>query len=291
VENPEVTVVLMPAARVLFVDDEPNIALTMPVILRQHGYDVTGVGSVNEALAQISATPFDVLISDLNIGHPGDGFTVVSAMRRTHPTCITLILTGYPGFDTALEAIRSQVDDYLIKPAPIPNLIKLIEQKLKNPKSGHVVANKRVAQILRERVFEITQRALQEMKSDPLLGALPLADELRIEHTPRTVEELAAMLESTEPEQPRRETIQSAVARGEKRYKQGYSIPQLATCVRLLERAIFDVIHEHMLSLNLSYFMFDLKRLSDMLGLQLEHMLIAYLDEERRSPRLAGQPR
>lgn len=290
-ENPEVTVVLMPAARVLFVDDEPNIALTMPVILRQHGYDVTGVGSVNEALAQISATPFDVLISDLNIGHPGDGFTVVSAMRRTHPTCITLILTGYPGFDTALEAIRSQVDDYLIKPAPIPNLIKLIEQKLKNPKSGHVVANKRVAQILRERVFEITQRALQEMKSDPLLGALPLADELRIEHTPRTVEELAAMLESTEPEQPRRETIQSAVARGEKRYKQGYSIPQLATCVRLLERAIFDVIHEHMLSLNLSYFMFDLKRLSDMLGLQLEHMLIAYLDEERRSPRLAGQPR
>jgi ActR/RegA family two-component response regulator len=291
VENPEVTVVLMPAARVLFVDDEPNIALTMPVILRQHGYDVTGVGSVNEALAQISATPFDVLISDLNIGHPGDGFTVVSAMRRTHPTCITLILTGYPGFDTALEAIRSQVDDYLIKPAPIPNLIKLIEQKLKNPKSGHVVANKRVAQILRERVFEITQRALQEMKSDPLLGALPLADELRIEHTPRTVEELAAMLESTEPAQPRREMIQSAAARGEKRYKQGYSIPQLATCVRLLERAIFDVIHEHMLSLNLSYFMFDLKRLSDMLGLQLEHMLIAYLDEERRSPRLAGQPR
>ena len=66
---------------------------------------------------------FDVLISDLNIGQPGDGFTVVSAMRRSQPACITLILTGYPGFDTALEAIRSQVDDYLIKPAAIPTLI------------------------------------------------------------------------------------------------------------------------------------------------------------------------
>ena len=78
----------------------------MPAILRQHGYDVTAVGTVNEALAQITSAPFDVLISDLNIGHPGDGFTVVSAMRRTQPTCITLILTGYPGFDSALEAIR-----------------------------------------------------------------------------------------------------------------------------------------------------------------------------------------
>jgi ActR/RegA family two-component response regulator len=259
----------------------------MPLILRQHGYDVTAVGSVNEALAQISSAPFDVLISDLNIGHPGDGFTVVSAMRRTHPTCITLILTGYPGFDSALEAIRSQVDDYLIKPTPIPSLISLIEQKLKNPKSGQVVANKRVSQILRENVCEITQRTLREMKADPLLGALPLADEQRIEYTPGTIEELAAMLESAEPEQAAGEFIQSTVLRGAKRYKQSYTIPQLAACVRLLERAIFDMIHEHMLSLNLSYFMFDLKRLNDILGIQLEHTLMAY--EEQRSRQATGQ--
>ncbi len=275
----------MRAARVLFVDDEASLIITMPLILRQHGYEVTAVGSVNEALAQISSAPFDVLISDLNIGHPGDGFTVVSAMRRTHPRCITLILTGYPGFDSALEAIRSQVDDYLIKPAPIPNLINLIEQKLKNPKSGHVAANKRISQILRENVSEITQRTLRELKADPLLGALPIADAQRIEFTPCTIEELAAMLESAEPEPAAEKVIQST--REAKRYTQGYTTPQLAASVRLLERAIFDVIHEHMLSLNLSYFMFDLKRLSDILGIQLEHTLTAY--EEQRSRHVTGQ--
>jgi YesN/AraC family two-component response regulator len=36
------------------------------------------------------------------------------------PKCVTLILTGYPGFDSALKALRNQVDDYLIKPADIP---------------------------------------------------------------------------------------------------------------------------------------------------------------------------
>lgn len=279
----------MAQARVLFVDDEPGIVLTMRAILQQHGYAVTAVGSVDAALAQISSASFDVLISDLNIGHPGDGFTIVSAMRRTHPSCVTLILTGYPGFDTALEAIRSQVDDYLVKPAPIPSLIALIEEKLKSPRARRAVANKRVSQVLKENLFDITQRALREMKADALLGAIPLSDELRIEYTPQTIAELVAMLESAEPAQIAREMIQSAVARGTIRYQQGYTIPQVAGYMRLLERAIFSVIHEHMLSINLSYFMSDMQRLNDSLGIQLEHTLMAYLDAERLGHRRTAQ--
>jgi DNA-binding NtrC family response regulator len=119
----------MAPVRVLFVDDEPGIRITMPQILRRHGLSVRAVATVNQALAEITSAQFDVLISDLNIGQPGDGFTVVNAMRRTHPNCVTLILTGYPD-ETALEAIRSQVDGYLIKPARIPMLMSLIEEKL-----------------------------------------------------------------------------------------------------------------------------------------------------------------
>jgi CheY-like chemotaxis protein len=275
--------------RVLFVDDEPSLCLTMPEILRQQGYKVTAVGTVNEALTQITTAQFDVLISDLNIGHPGDGFTVVSAMRRTQPTCITLILTGYPGFDSALEAIRSQVDDYLIKPAVIPSLINLIEQKLKNPKPGTSGATKRISQILREETFEITQRALSEMKSNPALGAVPLTDEERIEIMPRTLSELARLLESVESEQASEEAIQSAKMHGIKRYQQGYTIPLLATEVRLLDQAVYDVIHEHMRSLNLSYFMFDLKRLNAYLGIRLEHAQIAFLNVKERIGHQSGQ--
>jgi len=120
----------MESVRVLFVDDEPGIRLTMPQILRRHGLSVRAVGTVNHALAEITSAQFDVLISDLNIGQPGDGLTVVSAMRSMQPNCVTLILTGYPGFETALEALRNQVDVYLIKPADVPTLVSLIEKKL-----------------------------------------------------------------------------------------------------------------------------------------------------------------
>src|SRR5712671_3465231 len=121
------------SVRVLFVDDESSIRITLPAILEQAGFHVTTAATVPEALDFIRKEKFDVLLSDLNIGQPGDGFTVVSAMRRTQPEAVTLILTGYPDFDTALQALRSQVDDYLTKPADIKYLIQAITQKLTLP--------------------------------------------------------------------------------------------------------------------------------------------------------------
>ena len=151
----------------------------MPQILKAHGFDVTSVGSVAEAISRIASQSFDVLISDLNIGEPGDGFTVVSAMRRTQPQCFTFILTGYPAFETALQAIRSQVDDYLLKPAPIAELVKIIEQKLKSAKNKPIapMATKRIADIIRENTAKIVPRTLAAIQTEPELAALPLTDE------------------------------------------------------------------------------------------------------------------
>jgi len=76
--------------------------------------------------------------------------------------------------------------------------------------------------------------------------------------------------------------LQNVEVWGMKRHQQGYTIPLLATRVRLMECAIHDVIHENLLSLNLSYFMFDLKRLNNSLGMQLEHTLQAFVDTEHQ---------
>src|SRR5258708_12854788 len=119
--------------RLLLVDDEEVIRITLTAILSKYGFDVSAAASVPEALQKITSEKFDILLSDLNIGNPGDGLTVVSAMRRTQPDAGTMILTGYPAFETALEAIRQQVDDYIVKPANIPALVNTIESKLPTP--------------------------------------------------------------------------------------------------------------------------------------------------------------
>jgi YesN/AraC family two-component response regulator len=281
----------MEAVRVLFVDDEPAIAQTMGAILRHRGYEVTAVGTVGAALAQIATSRFDVLVSDLNIGFAGDGFTVVSAMRRTHPECITLILTGYPGFDSALEAIRSQVDDYLVKPVPPTTLIDLIEQQRGKQTVSRRPVSKELWQLLRENVAEITQRALGEMKADPQLGALPISDERRVKTVPSRLEELAKMLETDKEVRLTETYVRHGMERALDRFEQGYTIPLLATHVRLVERAIFNVIHENLASLNLSHFMFDLKRMHDSMGIQLEHTLVAFLEvqEQRCDPHKPGR--
>jgi ActR/RegA family two-component response regulator len=105
----------MKRSKLLFVDDDESSRQMLPVILTENGFDVTTVATVAEAISEINRQPFDILLSDLNIGQPGDGFTVVSAMRRIQPQARTYLLTGYPDFDSALEAIRRQVDDYLTK--------------------------------------------------------------------------------------------------------------------------------------------------------------------------------
>jgi CheY-like chemotaxis protein len=53
--------------------------------LERCGFDVVAVATVRDALRCIATQTFDVLLSDLHMPHAGDGFTVVSAMRHTHP--------------------------------------------------------------------------------------------------------------------------------------------------------------------------------------------------------------
>jgi DNA-binding NtrC family response regulator len=116
--------------RLLFVDDEPNIRLTLPPVLEQHGFQVQVAASLFEALAAIRNHTFDVVLSDLNINAEGDGFTVIYTAHEANPACVTILLTGYPAFETALQAFHTEVDDYFVKPADIAALLSTIERKL-----------------------------------------------------------------------------------------------------------------------------------------------------------------
>ncbi|MBV9085940.1 MAG: response regulator [Acidobacteriaceae bacterium] len=267
----------MPHNRVLFVDDEPNIRLTLPKILEQHGFNVTVAATVTEALNAINLHEFDVLVSDLNIGHPADGFMVVSAMRRAQPSCVNLILTGYPAFETALRAMQAQVDDYLVKPAEIEQLVGVIQQKTSARQAAATgLAVTTIAELLRKSTDEIQRIALRNMKADTELGALSMSDENRVGHVSDIVRELAAMLErgATHGLSPPR--AESAARHGRLRQQQGYTAPMLVADARAVQRAIFRVVQDRILELNLSLLVTDLSSVVDNLQWQLHEALRAF---------------
>ena len=117
--------------RLLLVDDDRNIQFTLSPALQEHGYEVQIAATVVEALDQIAKSGFEVLISDLNVSERNDGFKVVGAMRQSNPRSVIILLTGYPAFESALEGIHHEVDDYIVKPADYDALIQTLEKKLK----------------------------------------------------------------------------------------------------------------------------------------------------------------
>src|SRR3989441_3341417 len=58
------------------------------------------------------------------------GFTVVQAMREANPDAVTILLTAYPAFETAVHSIREEVDDYFTKPADVDAIVSTIDRKL-----------------------------------------------------------------------------------------------------------------------------------------------------------------
>ena len=116
--------------KILLVDDNEQVRTSLCAVLEVSQFRVTAATNVGEALHLIDTEPFDVLLCDLHMPGAGDGFTVVSAMRHTNPDAVTLVFTGYPALEQAMDAILLQADEILVKPLAIPTLLALIREKL-----------------------------------------------------------------------------------------------------------------------------------------------------------------
>jgi DNA-binding NtrC family response regulator len=84
--------------------------------LRANGFDVILADGVTQSLKLISTESLDVLITDLHMPNPSDGFAVVTAMRHSQPDALTLRVSGYPDVKRAMEAIVLEAGEILVKP-------------------------------------------------------------------------------------------------------------------------------------------------------------------------------
>jgi YesN/AraC family two-component response regulator len=99
----------------LIVDDDPFILEGIGEDLKSNGYEVTRASSGESAVQLLESTHFDLVITDLVMGST-NGIQVLKKTKEIDSDIQVIILTGYGDIDSAIDALRSQVDDFLLKP-------------------------------------------------------------------------------------------------------------------------------------------------------------------------------
>ena len=244
--------------------------------LESRGFDVVTAATVNEALRFISTEKFDVLLSDLHMPDAGDGFTVVSAMRHTHPQAVTLVLSGYPALQEAMSAILLEADEVLAKPIGIAAIAEIIQTKLTNPVVRPLMKKERVATIL-ERDLETTiQHWMTKVERNDELMHVPLNYQDRTGHLPKLLHDLVLRLHLA----PNAEIPLSSAARdhGILRHKQGYSVPMIVEESRILQVSIFNTLQNNLKSVEFSTVLLDVMTIADEVDSQLKQQMLGFTE-------------
>jgi DNA-binding response OmpR family regulator len=118
-----------PIRKILLIDDEPNLRLTLAAILQKAGYQVVMAENGMIALAAMRANCFDLAFLDLKMPDI-NGLELLPKLHQIDNGLPVLILTAHASLDSSLEAIKLGARDYLLKPIDPPSLLIRVSEIL-----------------------------------------------------------------------------------------------------------------------------------------------------------------
>lgn len=126
--------------RVLVVDDDDGVRRVLRRVVEQIGCAVDTASNGQEALEQLRAQPYDLVITDLRMPQM-DGSTLVRACRTQFPLTGVIVITGYGTIESAVEALKLGVDDYLTKPLVLASLTEKLSTYFAKRDQAQTTAN------------------------------------------------------------------------------------------------------------------------------------------------------
>lgn len=123
--------------RILVVDDEPNVLLTVEAILKQEDYAVDACGGGAAAIAAIRERHYDLVLTDLKMPEV-DGLAVLAEVRKRSPNTVTVMMTGFGSVDSAIGALQLGAYEYLLKPTEVPELKAAVRRALERKRFSEI---------------------------------------------------------------------------------------------------------------------------------------------------------
>ncbi len=117
--------------KLLLVDDEVDFLNSLAKRLGKRDFDLTTATEGQLAIKAAKKGKFDVAILDMKM--PGmDGMEVLQILKKKHKFLEVIILTGYGGIDSAVEATKLGAYAYLEKPYDFENLLEVLKKAFEN---------------------------------------------------------------------------------------------------------------------------------------------------------------
>jgi CheY-like chemotaxis protein len=273
--------------RVLLVDDDEVVRMTLSGALEQSGFTVTCATNVVEALKRISSEPYDALLSDLHMPGAGDGLTVVSAMRHANPSAVTLLLSAFPQMEAAAQAILLQADEILLKPVQLGSVVDILKQRIA---IGPV--HNREIESLGEILDRTTEAAIAEwyrlVQMDTLLMSVPMSCEHRCRHLPQVFRDLVVRLGSSRLIGSKEAISPAPAMHGLDRRRSGYTAAMLVEESRMLQVSIFRTLQNNLANIDFSRLLLGVMTIADEVDSQLGQAMGCFSAASLVETRTAG---
>ncbi len=115
--------------RILVVDDEERMCLSLKSLLERNNYRIDFTTSAGEALNMLARKGYDIVITDIKMPDE-DGISLLRKAKEIDPYVVVILMTGFASLETAKAAINRGAFDYLTKPLELEELLKSINKGL-----------------------------------------------------------------------------------------------------------------------------------------------------------------
>ncbi len=139
---------------ILVVDDDKAILKYAKGILELEGYDVDVAETGFDAMEKSSTRYYNLVLLDIMLPDI-QGTELLTKMHRTTPKMMKIMVTGFPSFDNAVEALNMGADAYLLKPVELEELLSVVKEKLYEQEEAEKMSEEQVMDWINIRIKKL----------------------------------------------------------------------------------------------------------------------------------------
>ena len=146
----------MEKKKILIVDDEKDILETLKQILERKGYDVDTAETGKEALEKSKNELYNLALLDIVLPDI-EGTELLTKLHGIMPRMMKIMVTGSPSLQHAVKSLNLGADAYILKPVNPKELLKTIEEKLREQSQIEMLSEDKVAEWMNARLKGLKQ--------------------------------------------------------------------------------------------------------------------------------------